>query len=96
MTEILVLFIWLLFFTMIVVATYKVHHLLKQYAAEDNDEKVEGLQTIQNWLYALIVLASIGSILILYMFLKVSFFPHLHILTIYSIDMPLVASVADD
>jgi hypothetical protein len=41
MTEILLLFIWLLFFTMIVVATYKVHHLLKQYAAEDSDEKVE-------------------------------------------------------
>jgi uncharacterized membrane protein len=74
MTEILLLFIWLLFFTMIVVATYKVHHLLKQYAAEDNDEKVEGLQTIQNWLYALIVLASIGSILILYMFLKGTFY----------------------
>jgi uncharacterized membrane protein len=74
MTEILLLFIWLLFFTMIVVATYKVHHLLKQYAAEDNDEKVEGLQTIQNWLYTLIVLASIGSVLILYMFLKGTFY----------------------
>ena len=74
MTEILVLFIWLLFFTMIVVATYKVHHLLKQYAAEDSDEKVEGLQTIQNWLYTLIVLASIGSVLILYMFLKGTFY----------------------
>ena len=74
MTEILVLFIWLLFFTMIVVATYKVHHLLKQYAAEDSDEKVEGLQTIQTWLYTLIVLASIGSVLILYMFLKGTFY----------------------
>ena len=74
MTEILVLFIWLLFFTKIVVATYKVHHLLKQYAAEDSDEKVEGLQTIQNWLYTLIVLASIGSVLILYMFLKGTFY----------------------
>jgi uncharacterized membrane protein len=74
MTEILLLFIWLLFFTMIVVATYKVHHLLKQYAAEDSDEKVEGLQTIQNWLYTLIVLASIGSVLILYMFLKGTFY----------------------
>ena len=74
MTEILLLFIWLLFFTMIVVATYKVHHLLKQYAAEDSDEKVEGLQTIQTWLYTLIVLASIGSVLILYMFLKGTFY----------------------
>ena len=44
--------------------------MLKKYTAEENDEKVEGLNTIQNWLYTLIILASIGSILILYMFLK--------------------------
>jgi len=70
MTEIILLIIWLLFFVTIVVATYKVHHILKEYKTEENDEKVEGFQTIQNWLYTLIVVTSIGSIFILYMFLK--------------------------
>ncbi|MCF6280091.1 MAG: urate hydroxylase PuuD [Flavobacteriaceae bacterium] len=70
MVEIILLIIWLLFFVTTVVATYKVHHILKEYKAEDNDEKIEGFQTIQNWLYTLIVVASIGSIFILYMFLK--------------------------
>jgi uncharacterized membrane protein len=70
MIEIFLGIAWLIIFIIIVVVTYKLHHLIKFYKVENNDEKVESLQTSQNWFYALIVIASVGGIGILYLFLK--------------------------
>jgi uncharacterized membrane protein len=70
MIEFFVLIAWLVIFTIIVIATYKIHHLIKFYKSEENDIKVEALQTSQNWFYAFLVIASVAGIGIIYMFLK--------------------------
>jgi len=70
MIEIFLGIAWLIIFTIIVVVTYKLHHLIKAYKAENNEEKAESLQTSQNWLYAFLVIASLCGIGILYLFLK--------------------------
>ena len=70
MIEIFLLLAWLIIFTIIVFVTYKLHHLIKAYKAENNEEKLESLQTSQNWLYAFLVIASLCGIGILYLFLK--------------------------
>jgi uncharacterized membrane protein len=70
MFELILLFAWLFIFIIIVAATYKIHHLIKGFKSEGNDEKAESMQTAQNWFYALIVIASICGIGIVYLFLK--------------------------
>ncbi|RLD29240.1 MAG: hypothetical protein DRI75_03975 [Bacteroidetes bacterium] len=70
MIEIIVLVAWLIILTIIVVVTYKLHHLIKVYKAENNEEKAESLQTSQNWFYAFLVIASLCGVGILYLFLK--------------------------
>lgn len=65
----LILIVWLAILILSVLATYKVHHLIKTFKANDG-KKAASLQTIQNWFYALIVVASISIIAILYLFLK--------------------------
>ena len=70
MTEIILLVAWLVIFTVIVAATYKIRQLIQDLKAEGDDEKADSLQTAQNWFYALIVIASVCGIGILYLFLK--------------------------
>ncbi|WP_052172501.1 urate hydroxylase PuuD [Psychroserpens jangbogonensis] len=70
MIEVTLLIAWLVIFLVIVAITYKLHHLIKELKAQGNDEKVDTIQTSQNWLYALIVVASVAGIGILYLFLK--------------------------
>ena len=70
MIEIFLGIAWLVLFTIIVVVTYKLHHLIKAYKADNNEEKVESLQTSQNWFYAFLVIASVCGVGILYLFLK--------------------------
>jgi len=70
MIEIFLGVAWLIIFTIIVVVTYKLHHLIKAYKAENNDVKVESLQTSQNWFYAFLVITSLCGVGILYLFLK--------------------------
>lgn len=70
MIEIFLLLAWLIIFTIIVVVTYKLHHLIKAYKSENNEEKAESLQTSQNWFYAFLVIASLCGIGILFLFLK--------------------------
>jgi len=70
MIEILLFIAWLVIFTVIIAATYKLHHLIKNLKIGGNHEKAESLQTSQNWFYALIVIASVCGIGILYLFLK--------------------------
>jgi len=70
MIETFVLVAWLVIFTIIVIATFKIHHLIKFYKSKDDDIKVEALQISQNWFYAFLVIASLCGISILYLFLK--------------------------
>jgi len=70
MIEIFLGIAWLVIFTIIVVVTYKLHHLINAYKAENNEEKAESLQTSQNWFYAFLVIASLCGVGILYLFLK--------------------------
>ena len=70
MIEIFLGIAWLIIFTIIVVVTYKLHHLIKAYKTENNEEKAESLQKSQNWFYAFLVIASLCGIGILYLFLK--------------------------
>ena len=70
MTEILLLLAWLIIFTVIVAATYKIRQLIQEVKATGNDQKADSLQTMQNWFYAFIVMASLCGIGILYLFVK--------------------------
>jgi len=70
MIAIFLLLAWLLIFSVIIVLTYKIHHLIAANKAKENEAKVALLQTSQNWLYAFLVIASICGIGILYLFLK--------------------------
>ncbi|NND51932.1 MAG: urate hydroxylase PuuD [Flavobacteriaceae bacterium] len=70
MIKFIILFAWLVIFIAIIVPTYKIHHLIKFYKNEGNDAKVEALNTSQNWFYTLIVIASLGGVGIVYLFLK--------------------------
>ncbi|MCH7525664.1 MAG: urate hydroxylase PuuD, partial [Bacteroidetes bacterium] len=70
MIEIFLGVAWFIIFIIIVVVTYKLRHLINVYKAENNEEKVESLQTSQNWFYAFLVIASLCGIGILYLFLK--------------------------
>ncbi len=70
MIEIFLGIAWFVIFAIIVVITYKLHHLIKAYKAENNEEKAESLQTSQNWFYAFLVITSLCGIGILYLFLK--------------------------
>jgi len=70
MIEIFALIAWLAIFTIIVITTYKIHHLIKIYKDTENEAKAESLQTSQNWLYGFLVIASVSGIGILYLFLK--------------------------
>ena len=74
MIEIFLLIAWLVIFTVIIAVTYKLHHLIKGFKAEYNEEKADSLQTAQNWFYALIVIASACGIGILYLFIKDSIY----------------------
>lgn len=68
--KIMLLIAWLVIFIVIVTATYKLHHLIKGLRAKGDETRADVLQTSQNWFYALIVIASVSGIGILYMFLK--------------------------
>ena len=70
MIEVILLLAWLVIFSVIVAATYQLHHSIKALKAQENYEKADTLQTSQNWFYALIVIASVCGIGILYLFLK--------------------------
>ena len=70
MIKILILLTWLTIFIIIVAGTYKIQNLISDFKAKGNDESAEDLQTSQNWFYALIVIASISGIGVLYLFLK--------------------------
>jgi len=70
MIEVILLIAWLVIFSVIVAATYKLHHFIKELKTQENYEKADSLQTSQNWFYALIVIASICGVGILYLFLK--------------------------
>lgn len=70
MIKIILLIAWLIIFIAIVVVTYKLRHLINVYKAENNEGKVESLQTSQNWFYAFLVVVSLCGIGILYLFLK--------------------------
>tara|TARA_R110002111_G_scaffold27081_4_gene58300 strand:- start:6773 stop:8176 length:1404 start_codon:yes stop_codon:yes gene_type:complete len=70
MIKILILLTWLTIFIIIVAGTYKIQNLISDFKAKGNDESAEYLQTSQNWFYALIVIASISGIGVLYLFLK--------------------------
>jgi uncharacterized membrane protein len=70
MIEIILGIAWLIILTVIVGATYKLHHAINNYKAEGNEEKADALQTSQNWFYTLIVIASVCGVGILYLFLK--------------------------
>ncbi len=70
MTKFFLLIAWLLIFCVVVIITYKLHHLIKLYKEQDNEPKAESLQNAQNWFYALIVFAAVCGVAILYLFLK--------------------------
>ena len=70
MIEVFLLIAWLIIFSGVVAATYKLHQSIKKLKAEEKYEKADILQTTQNWFYALIIIASACGIGILYMFLK--------------------------
>ena len=70
MIEVILLLAWLVIFSVIVAATYQLHHSIKALKAQENYEKADTLQTSQNWFYGLIVIASVCGIGILYLFLK--------------------------
>lgn len=70
MTEFILLFAWLVVFVTVVIFTYKIRHLISQYKTRGAEEKVVSLSASLNWFYALLVLAAISGIGILYMFLK--------------------------
>ena len=70
MIEVILLIAWLVIFSIIVAATYQLHHSIKELKVEGNYEKADVIQTSQNWFYALIVIASVCGIGILYLFLK--------------------------
>ena len=70
MIKIFILLSWLIIFVIIVAATYKIQSLITHYKMEGNEDKAEGLQTSQNWFYTFIVIASVGGIGIIYLFLK--------------------------
>jgi len=70
MIKLFILLAWLVIFIAIIIPTYKIHRLIKLHKAEENDEMVDSLNTSQNWFYALIVLASLGGIAIVYLFIK--------------------------
>ena len=70
MIEVFLLIAWVVIFTVIVTATYKLNHSIKALNAKGDYEKAETIQTSQNWFYALIVVGSVCGIGILYLFLK--------------------------
>jgi uncharacterized membrane protein len=70
MIEIFLLLAWLIIFIIIVGVTYKLHHAINNCKVEGKETKAESLQTAQNWFYALIVIASVCGVGILYLFLK--------------------------
>jgi len=70
MIEVILLLAWLVIFSVIVAATYQLHHSIKALKAQEKYEKADALQTSQNWFYALIVIASACGLGILYLFIK--------------------------
>ncbi|HMC02227.1 MAG TPA: urate hydroxylase PuuD, partial [Flavobacteriaceae bacterium] len=70
MIEVIIFIAWFVIFSVIVAATYKLHHSIKKLKIEGKDEKADSLQSAQNWFYALIVGSSVCGIGILYLFLK--------------------------
>ncbi|MCB0376181.1 MAG: urate hydroxylase PuuD, partial [Sinomicrobium sp.] len=70
MTAFILLFTWLVVFTIIVVFTYKIRHIIARYRAQEAEEKAEALTETLNWFYALLVVAAVSGAGILYMFLK--------------------------
>ncbi|MCB4798190.1 urate hydroxylase PuuD [Neotamlana laminarinivorans] len=68
--EIMVLIAWLIIFTVIVGATYKIRHYTDTFKKEGKPEKAEALQNTQNTFYALVVIASLAGVGVLYLFLK--------------------------
>ncbi|WCO01203.1 urate hydroxylase PuuD [Psychroserpens ponticola] len=70
MIEVFLLIAWVVIFSVIVAATYKLQHSIKEQKKQGNDDKADSLQTSQNWFYALIVIGSVCGIGILYLFLK--------------------------
>ena len=74
MIKIFILLFWLVIFAIVIAATYKIQSLITQFKKEGNKDKADGLQTSQNWLYTFIVIASVGGIGIVYLFLKDSIY----------------------
>ncbi len=70
MIEVILLIAWLVIFSVIVAATYKLQHSITALKSVGKEDRAESLQTSQNWFYALIVVASVSGIGILYLFLK--------------------------
>jgi uncharacterized membrane protein len=70
MIEFFLLFAWLVIFSVVIFTTYRLHHAIKHFKNLEKDAKVDALQSSQNWFYALIVIASVCGIGILYLFLK--------------------------
>ena len=70
MLEVFFLFTWLLIFIIIVFFTYKIRGYIKKYKAEENEQKVEKFQSMQNWFYTLIIIASFAGIGLVYLFLN--------------------------
>ena len=74
MVAFILLFAWLVIFSVVIFATYRLHHAIKHFKGLERDDKVDALQTSQNWFYAFIVIASLCGIGILYLFLKDSIY----------------------
>jgi len=45
MIEVILLIAWLVIFSVIVAATYKLHHFIKELKTQENYEKADSLQT---------------------------------------------------
>lgn len=70
MTAFVLLFGWLIVFIVSIVLTYKVRHLITHYKQQQAEAKVAALVRAQNGFYALLVVAALSGVGILYMFLK--------------------------
>lgn len=70
MLEIILISAFFISFVVIVSMTYKLHHLINKHKEKEEDEKVERLQSVQNWFYVLIVLSSVCGVFIIYMLVQ--------------------------
>ncbi len=66
MIEIILLTAWLLIFILVVYATHILHHCIKKYKSEQDEEKEQLISNLQNWFYTLLVVVALCGVGLLY------------------------------